>query len=492
MANKTIKISLLGLLLIMFMSVAMAAEVTEDTTNEVAIPSTETIEETTKVVETENIEQVTQTRSYNPINTDTVINDSTWDNQVYDVSSNVKITTNISQSNNVAFNLNGNNITIDGLNIVNDETQPLCINITSGSYDINILNCNITMVNTEESQAFGIYMENSSNVSISNSNISLSAVSQPLYIYNSSTGWYDYSLKVASIVVDSSSNVTIDNNKFYLTNSTVVPTSNGGTGNVILMQNGANNISVTNNNIEAENYPYTYAISSAYSNNIYVENNTISLTGTNYICGVQFSSTSNSIARRNTITGTCSAVSGTTASYEAFAYGIISITGTWGAPASEAVGNIICNNDVTLDSTIAYAYELSNAEDNILCNNTANVNGTAVMALGIYNSTNCNITGNTFDVYGHSDSLNDSIYDAVYPETTGIKIVDDDSDNIRITFNTITVTESTNNVTFAIILEDVDGNYVTNNTLKSSWLGDSLTGDDAVNDFGSNTVEYNS
>ena len=129
MSKRFLKVSLLGLLLVMCMSVAMAADVSEDTTSEVATPqSTDTNNvDTTDYVNTEDNDneinkQVNPTRSYNPITVNTCINDSTWDNQSYDVYSNVKITTNITQSNNIAFNLNGNNITIDGLNIVNDGT----------------------------------------------------------------------------------------------------------------------------------------------------------------------------------------------------------------------------------------------------------------------------------------------------------------------------------------------------------------------------------
>lgn len=86
--KQIIKVSIFALLVMLTVSIGFAAEVTDDT-NDITIPNTETIEETTtEVVDTNNAEQESQINSYNPITTDTVINDNTWDNQVYDVSSN--------------------------------------------------------------------------------------------------------------------------------------------------------------------------------------------------------------------------------------------------------------------------------------------------------------------------------------------------------------------------------------------------------------------
>lgn len=469
MANSFKKLSLLGLLLIMFMSVSMAAEVTEDTTNEVTIPSTETIEETTEVVETDTVEQVAQTRSYNSINTDTVINDSTWDNQVYNVTSNVKITTNITQSNNIAFNLNGNNITIDGLNVVNDNTTPICISIASGSNNIKIINNNITINNNASTETRAVYMFNATNVCVTNNTFDIRAVPQSSGWDNSTGVWLE-NMKVSAVKEELSNKVTINNNVITVSKSV----SSGdyfSSTDAITVKKSENSL-IDNNTITMSGSAYLYAISASYyCNNITVNSNIINLTGNNYICGIQLSSTSNSKVRNNQISGTCTATSGACPSYEAFAYGIISVTGTWGASTSEAVGNIIENNNVTLDSTVAYSYELSNTENNIIHNNTATVTGNVVMALGIYNSSNNNITDNTFTVTGNTTTLNGFIYEAVYPVTTGIKIVCDENDTSQyniISGNDIDVQDPNNTNIYSIILEtNVNNNTVIENHLRA-------------------------
>lgn len=471
MSKRFLKVSLLGLLLVMCMSVAMAADVSEDTTSEVATPqSTDTNNvDTTDYVSTEDNDneinkQVNPTRSYNPITVNTCINDSTWDNQSYDVYSNVKITTNISQSNNIAFNLNGNNITIDGLNIVNDETQPICINIASGSSDIKIINNNIAINNNASTETRAVYMFNATNVCVTNNTFDICAVPQSSGWDNSTGVWLE-NMKVSAVKEELSNKVTINNNVITVSNSV----SSGdyfSSTDAITVKKSENSL-IDNNTITMSGSAYLYAISASYyCNNITAINNIINLTGNNYICGIQFSSTSNSKARNNQIIGTCTATSGACPSYEAFAYGIISLTGTWGASTSEAVGNIICNNDVTLNSTIAYAYELSNAENNIICNNTATITGNVVMALGIYNSSYNNICYNTFTVTGNTITLNDSIYEAVYPVTTGIKIVDDGFNNTQnntIIGNTINVTDTNSASLNDIILEGTNNTIITEN-----------------------------
>ncbi|MEE3324455.1 MAG: hypothetical protein VZR33_03895 [Methanosphaera sp.] len=461
------KLSILGLLLVMFMSVAMAAEVTEDTTTEVTIPSTE-IEETTEVVETDNVEQVAQTRSYNPISTDTVINDSTWDNQAYDVTSNVKITTNITQSNNIAFNLNGNNITIDGLNIVNDETQPICINIASGSYDINIINTNVTIVNNETTETMGIIINGANDVLVDNCKVDIKAVSQDLYL---PPNWV-YSLKTSAILTDNSDNITISNNIVNIGTSTNTGSSSG-TGEAITVRNNAHDVQVINNTIIGQDFPYLYGIStSGFSYDLVLLNNTIQMTGINHFCGIQLASTSNSTIRRNTITGTCSATSGQTASLEGFAYGI-ALSSSYRPTASESTNNLIEYNNINITSNVTYAIELSIADNTKVYNNTAYVYGEVVMALGLYNSSSCEIKENNFTVSGNSRELNPWAYDAITPQTTGIKLVDDGYNNTKnnvITGNIIRITDSNSTITvYSVILENTSDANVTYNYLTYDW-----------------------
>lgn len=488
MSLKLSKILFLGLLLTLCMSVAMAADVSEDTASEETIPSMDTIEETTPdVVETNNAEQVNHVNSYNPISTDTVINDSTWDNQVYDVTSNVTITSSVSQSNNIAFRLNGDNITINGLNIVNDETQPIAITAIQNSHNINILNTNITVVNTEETETMGIVLNNAQNVLVENCTVDISAVSQDLY----NPDW-SFSLKTSAILVNGGTSITLNANNVNIATST----NNGsisGTGEAITVRNDANNVNVINNIVTGQDFPYTYGINTyGVSNLVLIENNTINLNSGNYICGIQLTSTSNSILRRNTITGTCFAESGQCAGKEAFAYGIV-LSSSYKPTASESTNNRIEFNNIDINANVTYGIELNIADNTRVFNNTVDVDGEVVMALGMYNSSYCQIKDNNFTVTGNTRTLNNSIYEAIPPVTTGIKIVCDENDTSQyntISGNRISVQDTNNTDLYSIILgTNVNFNTVTENHLRA---GDKIKAEFMISDNGlDNIIEDN-
>lgn len=480
--KQIIKVSIFALLVMLTVSIGFAAEVTDDT-NDIIIPNTETIEETTtEVVDTNNAEQESQINSYNPITTDTVINDNTWDNQVYDVSSNVKITSSVSQSNNIAFRLNGNNITIDGLNIVNDETQPIVINALPNSNHISIINTNITVVNTEETKTMAIILNNTQNSLVEHCNVNFSAVSQPLYVYNETTEDYDYFFNTSAILTDGGNNITINANTVHICNST----SNGsfsGTGEAITVRFDANNVNVINNNVTGEGFPYVYGINIyGVSNLVLIENNTVNLTSGNYIGGIQLTSTSNSIIRRNTITGTCFAGSGQCAGLEASAYGIV-LSSSYKPTASESTNNLIEYNDIDLSANVTYGIELNIADSTRVFNNTVDVDGDVVMALGIYNSSYCQIKENNFTVTGNTRELHPYFYEAIPPVTTGIKIVDDGYNNTQynvITGNRIRVTDTNSTNVFTVII----GNNVYDTIVTYNYLRGTKTSSGSILDNG--------
>jgi hypothetical protein len=445
------------------MSVTVAAEVTEDTTNDISIENNnyEIATSYDNINDDKNIEE--NTRSVNPITTDVVI-DSSYDNQVFDVSSNVRITSGVAQSNNIAFNLNGDNITIDGLNIVNDETQPIAINALSNSNHITIINTNITVVNTEETETMGIILNNTQNSLVENCNVNISAVPQDLY---TPPDWA-YALKTSGILTDGGNNITINANTVNICNSTNNGTSSG-TGEAITVRNNANNVNVINNIVTGEGFPYVYGINTyGVSNLVIIENNTVNLTSGNYICGIQLTSTSNSILRRNTITGTCFAESGQCTGYEAFAYGIV-LSSSYKPTASESTNNLIEFNDIDLSANVTYGIELNIADSTQVFNNTVDVDGEVVMALGMYNSSYCQIKDNNFTVTGATRELHPWTYEAIPPETTGIKIVSDGnktSDYNIITGNRVIVNDSNNTNIYDIILLNTNNTIVTYNYLK--------------------------
>ncbi|MEE1117749.1 hypothetical protein [Methanosphaera sp.] len=459
---------LLGLLVVLCMSVAVAADVSEDTLNDITITPNDyeisdiSSQDLGEVSDSDNSQQVTP-RSNGQITSDVSI-DSSYDNQTWDVSGNVKITSNVAQSNNIAFNLNGNNITIDGLNIVNDETQPIAINAIQNSQDINIINTNITIVNTEETETMGIVLNNTQNVLVENCTVDISAVSQDLY---TPPDW-TYSLKTSGILVNGGNNITLNDNVVNIANSTN-DGSISGTGEAITVRSNANHVNIVNNIITGHDFPYTYGIKPyGVSNLVLIENNTINLNSGNYICGIQLTSTSNSILRRNTITGTCFAESGQCYGFEAFAYGIV-ISSSYKPTASESTNNLIEFNNIDITANVTYGIELNIADNTRVFNNTVDVDGEVVMALGMYNSSYCQIKDNNFTVTGNTRTLNNSIYEAIPPVTTGIKIVCDENDTSQyntISGNRINVEDTNNTNLYSIIL----GNRVNNNVVIGNHL----------------------
>ena len=417
------------------------------------------------------------------VTSDLNIDDNSYDNKTLNVASNVKVTSNVSKINNIAFNLNGNNITLNGLNISNDNNQPISITSLTGSSNITIANSNINITNTNYGETKAIVIENSSNVVISNVSIVISTLAQDLGWKQVNGNWVS-DLQTSGIIIDNSTDVEVSYNNISVTNATE-PSEyyNYSTMEAITVRTTSSNVSVINNTIDIEGAYYLYAID--VTDNVVdalVENNTIQLTGMNHICGIQLSSSSNSTVRRNTITGTCNATSGSTASYEAFAYGV-ALASSWGATASEATGNVIDSNTISLNSTIAYGIELSNSDETNVTNNNVTVCGNVVMALGIYNSSDCYIAGNTFNVCGNTRTLHSWIYEAIYPVTTGIKINETSYGN-NITNNYIDVSDSGNVGTiYSVIIEDnCEGNLVKYNNLTATESGDDSVYVDPLSD----------
>lgn len=507
MSLKLSKILFLGLLLTLCMSVAMAADVSEDTASDV--PATDISTENVDTVSTDNINnknnvEYDNIENSNVVTTNTefvtsdnfeVENDTTYDfsgtftlgDLNYENLNNVVFTSyrNDAIFINTTFTLNGENIEVSNLKFENYNKTGNPITITANNS--NIVNNNIKVVKDVAEETFGIEVTDSSNVNVENNYVNITAVPQPM-------GWETGvgTIKVSGIVFDKVNDSVINNNRLFIKNTTEVYPLDYTTMEAITVKGQSNDCNVTENTIMVEGSEYIYAISlSEFDNNINVERNYVELNGSNYVCGIQLASVTNSKVRKNTINGICASESGTGASHEAFAYGIAVLTATWGAPASEATGNIVDSNTITLHSTIAYSIELSNAEDTQVINNNGTVSGNVVMGLGIYNSSNCNITGNRFIVNGNTRTLNDSIYEAVYPVTTGIKIVDEESTNIIVSYNIIEVSDYNLENVYSVIIEDATGNNVTYNTLTATSALRTINGDETVTAGYGNVVENN-
>lgn len=464
----------LGVLLVLCMSVAAATDVAEDTASDVvttqSVDIVDTYEKTISTYNSIEEKEKSQTRSipgdpYTFANETLDITGNNYDGSTLTLLDNVNvISSNNMQLTGTSFVVSGNNVNITGLKMVNNNLNTVAITVTGNNVNLN--GNNITVTKTEEGKTMGIVINNTHDVNVENCNIAINAVSQDLYPAPS----YEYSLKTSAIVVDNSYDVLLNRNNITLTVSTNTG-STSGTGEAITIRNNSYNVNVYNNTITAENFPYLYGIStSAFSHDLSIIDNTIALTGINHICGIQLSSTSDSTVRRNHISGNCSATSGTTASSEAFAYGI-ALSSSYKPEASESTYNIIDSNNVTLTSTVAYAYELSNADYTQLINNNGTVTGNVVMGLGIYNSSYCNISGNRFIVSGNTSELSPYIYEAIYPVTTGIKINETSSYN-NITDNYIEVTEQNEDMeAYAIFLYGTSNTDIEYNQLFADYDG---------------------
>lgn len=496
------KISFLAfVILLCTISVSFA---TEDATDIADTVSTPTIEQqtvdTAKELQTtsnennqkdnnkdnKNVRTTNSNDTYTFTNTTLDITGNSYDGHELTILDNVNVTSsNHMQLSNTVFKIIGNNVNISGLTFKNFDNSPIVFTVIGSN--VNITNNFINLTNVQALETKGVSIKNSSNVRVSNNTIYLAGVPQAAGWTNETGEWVE-NMKVSGIKAETSTGITINNNILTITATETGETASSTDAITIKT---CNDSQVENNTITIDGSDYIYGISATtFNNNIRVFNNTVYLTGKNYICGVQFSSTSNSRAKLNRVYGNCTATSGACPSFEAFAYGVIDLTGTWGASTSEAVGNIIEDNYVELDSTIAYAYELSNTDQTQVLNNNATITGNVVMGLGIYNSTNSNITGNKFNITGNTRTLNSSIYEAVPPETTGIKLVGDTT-NIRITGNTITVKDSNLSTVYSIILE-CSGNRVINNALTSiNSTNVETTGINSIHNLGNNIIFNN-
>lgn len=487
MVGKLSKSILLGLLLVLCMSVATAADVSDGTANEVEVPSIDTVDESATEVAGDSFScdcgcsvtiptkevTTTQTQSITNISNMNKANDTTYDfsgtftgvNINYDNVNNVVFTSTNNDATfiNSTITLNGDNIIVSNLVFDNTNTTGNPLTIT-GSSNVAVNNNNFTVYKNIQEETYAINFINSNTSVVTNNNVNMAGAPQGV---NWAAGGV---VAFSGIVFSNVSDSYIDSNNLTIINSVPVDVTDYSTMESITVRSASQDDVISRNKINITGSNYIYGIStSENSKNLMICKNNVTMNGTNLVSGIQLSSTNDSKVCSNKINGICTAESGNTTSKEAFAYGITVLTYTWHPKASEATGNIICNNDVTLNSTVAYAYELSIADNTIIRDNTANVIGRVVMALGIYNSSYCNITGNTFIVTGNTRNLDAGIYEAILPVTTGIKIVDDgnnNTQNITITGNTIIVTDSNSTTTlYDIIIENANNTNISENYL---------------------------
>ncbi len=389
------------------------------------------------------------------------------------------------------FIINSNDVTIKNLIIENDNNAYGAAITATGYKNIEVINNTITVTKTTAQESVGIKIANSNNTTVCKNIVNVSAVPQSMG-WDNSTGVWLGAVQVSGILYSNVNNSKINCNNVTVNDSTTFTPFAWSTADGITVKGGSENTTTNHNNVNVTGSEYNYGISlSEFVKNITVYNNTITMETINQLCGIQLSAGTDSTIKANKIYGNCTAQQATTASYEAFSYGIVISTATYGASDCESYNNTIEDNEITLNSTISYGIQLNNVKDTNVTNNTVNVTGNVVMDLGIYNSSYVEVTDNTFYSTGNTITLHPNIYDAIYPTTTGIKI-NETSNNILIENNDITVTDSASGVTsYAVILEDCDDSEVKNNNLLVNGDTTTYPFDDLVLDHGNGNTIYN-
>lgn len=520
------KMILFGLILFVGITAVSAADILEDDSSAVAV-ETPQVEQTNNmeyvqesVQETDNNEDETQTytgRTYtNPItitpsNYGTQMSniysydavefsgtfDSSLTNGVISITSPIVFTTtNSATFEDTQFVINSDNVTINGLTIVNDDgTDGAAISAT-GYNNIEVINNHITITKTTYGETVGIKFNNTNNQTIHGNDITMNIYPQYRWeiIHHEAEGEipayneYIYHLNNSAIVVDNSYDVDVNYNTILSTNATT--TEYFGTNEGINIRN-SNNINVNNNEVTINGGDFSYALTFEEVTTSNALNNVLEVNSENYGDGIQMVNVTYTTVSNNNIDVTSINTTENPSSGEAFGYGIYMST-DWGNCKTHH--NTVTYNTITIHSTIGYGIEGYIIDNNNINYNTINMVGNVVMGIGLYNSSDNHVDHNTITVFGTTRTLSSSIYEQIPPQTTGIKIVGNETSTYNyFTYNTITVIDSgTSGNVYAIILEDYV-NDVSNNHLTSiNNLYNVLIGNNAVNDMsGDNLVENN-
>ncbi len=502
MKGKLTKSIFLALLLVLCMSVAVAADVSENTAGDVATtPDTDTATVDAQTVDTVqstimdnnvNKQDETQPRhvpgdNYTFANETLDITSDEYDGHTLTLLDNVNVMSSTNQAlSNIAFTVQGTNVLIQGLNITNINQNNVVINVLNNSRNVHILNNNITTIsddttNPVEVKAITI---NGTNISqINGNNIYVAGVPQnDTWIRITETPSHSVDIpKVDAIEIWNSENINVLNNVITVTNTTIPETLNYSTAKGIVINNYTKDSLVDNNNITMDGYNYIHAISLCNQvTGITVSNNNIQMNGTNYINGVYLHYVTYSYITNNHISGRCFNTTTNPVSNESLAYGVNVITeDLLNQPYAESVGNFIRYNTINLTSTIVYGVELCFTNDNTVSYNWMYLNGSVVNGIPMVMSENNIIEHNLIKIKSFYSDLR-NVTEFIRPKfTTGIRVYVACEGN-EINYNSILVDEENDSDIHAIVME-WEYNTVSYNQLTAISDG-TLTGNNAVSD----------
>ena len=344
--------------------------------------------------------------------------------------------------------------------------------------NINIKGNNLTLTNNEDKTiTHTIEITGGNNNKIKENTITTTGPEDAItYASN-----YDIILLYTTSIYSSSDNLIIDNN-------TIITKSNGqteefGTIYGVYIQGNeekpAENIQVTNNNLNAEANNNVYGLKMDWATKALIENNTVNVTCDNFASAIHLFAIKDSQINNNTVTNNAK-----TMAYAIVTEGAINIeTEKLIIPRN----NKITNNTLDINSKYAWAIEAYAGEENNIQNNNINVTADNGMGIGLTDK-NTNASYNNIIV---TATMNDTIkgtFDYINPYTAGIKIVENgitEVNNNKVTYNNITVT-APNNETGAINIT-TDSNTITDNYLISPYA----KGDKSVINTGSNNIIEN-
>lgn len=386
------------------------------------------------------------------------------------------------------FVINSDDVTIKNLIIENDDgTSGSAISAT-GYDNIEVINNSITVTKTTAGETVGIKFNSTNNQTICGNNITMNIYPQYRWEEIPSTPYniWLFHLYNSAIVVDDSYDVNIQYN--IIISSNVTETEVNGTNEGINIRNSFD-IDVNYNDITVNGGDFAYALTFEEVTTSNALNNVIEVNSENYGAGIQMIEVTDSEVSYNDIDVTSINTTEDPSSGEAFGYGIYMST-NWGP--SQTTGNTVTYNNITVQSTIGYGIEGYIIDENVINYNNINMIGNVVMGIGLYNSSYNELYYNNISIVGNYRTLS-SFYEQIPPQTTGIKIVGNDSSSVNFIENCIiTVLDLTNtNPVYSIILEaDLNGVY-DNYLTSSNGLFNILIGDNSVLNSGTGNVISN-
>jgi hypothetical protein len=398
---------------------------------------------------------------------------------------------------------------IFGLKIINnvsnsDEEIPIYLDLVN---NIGIYDNDITVNNSNNSYAVGIYSMDSINLTISSNNISVygkNNLTNGIYItrseniflilnkivtigpnlaviYGDLSNSYTINYHSLSLYVGDSDNINILNNNIYTSHNNL--SVNYGTINGVYVK-GSNNILIDSNNIRSNGSEYVYSLFvSGYFDNDWNHYSSKNITITNNYVEAISKNYASSFSLGDLIgTGDISTAMASNNKFISFADKI-----AYAVQLNSFMANAkfdLLNNTIISNANITTGISNFASKNSIIYGNYINVSGNYSMGIGFINGAHWNVIKNN-EIYTKSTgNKSDFNYgDSLYMDNTGIKLGTKSNHNI-IENNKIRTSGN-----YSVILnKDLINNSVTYNNL----LSKNLNGDASVNGNNStNLIENN-